>query len=113
MLGATSHLNTGTVAVNFVPSFGHKSIEISDITGYNSRYPSLFATKQELNLRPYANHHIKALAVQKVRWVSFHCIILDSKDWFLPTDTKRMIAKASSHHSSSHPSTKKSHKKFG
>jgi len=49
-----------------VNSFGHQSIKISeksDITGCNSRYPSPFATKRELNLHQYVNHHIKALAV--------------------------------------------------
>ena len=117
---ATSHLNTGAVKVNFILSFGHKSIEISTksgIMGCNSRYPSSFATKRELNLCLYANHHIKALSVRKVMWVSFRWVICTpywtQKNWFPSTDTQRMIAKTSSHHSSSHLGTKKSHTKFG
>ena len=75
---ATSHLNAGAIIVNFVPSFGNKLIEISaksDITGCSSVFTSLFATKQELNLCLYANHQLKALTVQKVKCISFHCVI--------------------------------------
>ena len=118
---ATSHSNTGAVAVNSVPSFGQKSIEISaksNITSFISGYPALFATKRELDLHTIANDHQKTLAVRQVRQSSLILLhhlytTLDSKNWFPSTDTKRMIAKTSSHHNSSHPSTKKSHTKFG
>ena len=38
--------------------------------------------------------------------------ILGSKNWFPSKETKWMVAKTSSYHSSSHPSTKKLHTKF-
>ena len=40
-------------------------------------------------------------------------MILGSKNVFLSMDTEQLIAQSLSHHSSNHPSTKKSHTKYG
>ena len=114
-----SHLNTAAVVVYSIVFFGWKSIEIwenNDITSCKSRKWLSFITILHFNLPMWATFIKSIGSLIGEAWTpSLHHLgrIFGSKNWFLSTNTKWMIAKTSSHHSSTHSSVKNSHTNFG
>ena len=107
----------------------------------SSKFPSLLGVEIDQNICEIRNHELQfwvafilclkmrvqsssicksssksiGSSIGEVGFLSLHHLytILGSKYGFSPTNTKQMVAKTSSHHSSSHSQTKKSHTKFG
>ena len=103
-----SHKSNSTVVANFflAAAQGTKRVALNGkcnlglysnccyMLGYLSlKYRCSGHLKRDLNFRPYANHRIKALAVWKVRWVSFRYVIctpfLTQKTGFHPQTPNR------------------------